>query len=428
MTAVGDLRGSHAARGLACRECGAERPLEALNACAECFGPLEVVYDLPQLARTMTWASVAAGPASIWRYHQMLPDLPGAADRVDLGAGFTPLVPAPRLGAALGLDDLWLKNDTLNPTGSFKDRVVSVALSAARRLGMQVAACASTGNLAQSVAAHAAAAGMPAYVIIPADLEPAKVTATALYGAHVVAVQGNYDDVNRLCAEAADDLGWAFVNVNLRAFYAEGSKTLGFEIAEQLGWQLPDAVIAPMASGAMLVKIDKAFSELVEIGLVAARPWRMYGAQAKGCSPIAAAFKEERELRPVKPATIARSLAIGDPADGWYALDAVRRTGGAMDDVTDAELVHAIGLLARTEGILAETAGGVTVATLGKLAAAGAIDPRGRTVAVISGHGLKTLDAVTGGVGLDGSLPAPAPGATWTIPPRYAALLDLVGD
>ncbi|CAN5881415.1 threonine synthase [soil metagenome] len=391
---------------LKCRECGRETPIAAEHVCSFCFGPLEVDYDYDAMRAEATRDAIAAGPESIWRYAALLPELPGPdgrtdpALRVDLGAGWTPLVEAPRLGAALGLDDLWVKNDTLNPSFSFKDRVVSVALSAARRLGFETVACASTGNLANSVAAHAARAGLDAYVFIPADLEPAKVITSAVYGPNLVAVKGNYDDVNRLCAEVAGEYGWAFVNVNVRPYYAEGSKTIGFEIAEQLGWRLPDHVVAPMASGSMLTKIDKGFTELTRLELVAAAPWKVSGAQATGCSPIARAHKDVSGfVRPVRPDTIAKSLAIGDPADGYYALDAVERTGGAMEDVSDTEIVDAIQLLARTEGLFAETAGGVTVAVLRKLAAQGRIEPSERTVAVISGVGLKTLDAVADRVG-----------------------------
>jgi threonine synthase len=390
-------------KGLQCRECAREVAVGPVHVCEFCFGPLEVVYDREEQRRRVSREAIAAGPDSLWRYADLLPVLPGATsdERVDLGAGLTPLVRAPRLGEALGLRDLWLKNDTLNPTNSFKDRVVSVALTAARRLGMTTFACASTGNLAQSVAAHAARAGMDSCVLIPSNLEEAKILATAVYGTRLVAVEGNYDDVNRLCGEIASEHdGWGFVNVNLRPYYAEGSKTLGFEVAEQLGWQLPDHIVAPMASGSMLVKIDKAFRELIDLELVAERPWRVSGAQATGCSPIAAAFKGDTgAIRPVRPDTIAKSLAIGDPADGYYALDVVRRTGGAMEDVSDAEIADAILLLAQTEGIFAETAGGVTVAVLAKLAAAGAIDPDGRTVAIISGHGLKTLPVLAGRAG-----------------------------
>ncbi|QBI20992.1 threonine synthase [Egibacter rhizosphaerae] len=385
--------------GLRCRECGKDAPLAAVHVCEFCFGPLEVVYDYDAIAGVTSRARIENGPRSLWRYADLLPELPDAApgDRVDLGAGLTPLVPAPRLGAALGLSDLWIKNDTVNPSYSFKDRVVTVALSAARSLGFEVAACASTGNLANSVAAHAAHAGMDAYLFIPRDLEETKVIASSVYGPNLVAVDGTYDDVNRLCGEVAGEFPWAFVNVNVRPYYAEGSKTIGFEIAEQLGWRLPDHVVAPMASGSMLVKIDKAFSELTKVGLVDEGQWRISGAQASGCAPISATLKGEGDvIRPVKPDTIAKSLAIGTPADGYYAIDAVQRTGGSMEDVTDAEVVEGIRLLASTEGVFAETAGGVTVATLRKLVAQGAVDPAGRTVAVISGIGLKTTDAISG--------------------------------
>ncbi len=387
--------------GLGCRECGREVAVAAVHVCEFCFGPLEVVYDYDAIRGATSRESIAAGPRTIWRYAPLLPELGGRPeDRVDLGAGLTPLVPAPRLGAALGLENLLLKNDTVNPSFSFKDRVVSVALTAARHLGFEIAACASTGNLAHSVAAHAAHAGLESYVFIPSDLEPQKVVATAVYGPRLVSVKGNYDDVNRLCAEIASEYPWAFVNVNVRPYYAEGSKTIGFEIAEQLGWELPDQVVAPMASGSMLVKIDKAFTELVKVGLVDEAPWKVSGAQATGCSPIALALKDGTGLvRPVRPTTIAKSLAIGNPADGYYAIDAVKRTGGWMEDVSDGEIADAIGLLARTEGIFAETAGGVTVAVLRKLVAQGRIGPGERTVAVISGLGLKTLDAVSGHVG-----------------------------
>ena len=387
-------------QGLRCRECGHEVPVAPVHVCERCFGPLEVVYDYQAIAASVTREAIEAGPSSLWRYAPLLPVLDEGGGRVDLGAGFTPLVPAPRLGAALGLDDLWLKNDSVNPSFSFKDRVVSVALTAARALGLETAACASTGNLANAVAAHAAAAGMDAYVFVPADLEQAKIVAAAVYAPKVVAIKGTYDDVNRLCAEVAGEHGWAFVNVNVRPFYAEGSKTIGFEIAEQLGWRLPDHVVAPMASGAMLVKLDKAFSELVEVGLVEDRPWRISGAQASGCAPIAAAFKDgSGVVRPVRPDTVAKSLAIGDPADGYYALDAVGRTGGWMEDVSDDEIVEGMRLLASTEGIFTETAGGVTVACLRKAAADGRVERGERTVAVISGNGLKTIDALAGTLG-----------------------------
>ena len=383
--------------GLRCRECGREAEIAAVHVCEFCFGPLEVVYDYEGMAKAVSRDRISKGPRSLWRYADMLPMLPGTteADHVDLGAGYTPLVRAPRLGAKLGLRDLWVKNDTLNPSFSFKDRVVSVALTVARSLGFDTAACASTGNLANSVSAHAAAAGMDAYVFVPSDLEETKILASAVYGPKLVAVKGTYDDVNRLCGEIAGEFGWAFVNVNVRPYYAEGSKTIGYEVAEQLGWQLPEHLIAPMASGSMLVKIDKAFTELVTLGLVEETPWRISGAQATGCAPISTALNDGTGfVRPVKPDTVAKSLAIGNPADGYYAIDAVRRTGGAMGDVSDDEIIGGIRTLAETEGIFAETAGGVTVATLAKLVEQGRIDPSARTVAVISGIGLKTTDAV----------------------------------
>jgi threonine synthase len=315
----------------------------------------------------------------------------------------TPLVRADRLAAELGLGEVWVKNDTLNPTGSFKDRVVSVALTKARELGFKVAACASTGNLANSVAAHAAHAGMDSYVFIPDDLEQGKVVASAIYGGNLIAVRGNYDDVNRLCAElASEHPTWAFVNVNIRTYYAEGSKTLAFEVAEQLGWRAPDHVVVPIASGSQLTKIGKGFRELVKVGLLPedGPAVRISGAQAEGCSPVATAFAEGTDvIRPQKPDTIAKSLAIGNPADGWYALDEVRSSGGAIGSVTDEEIVEGIRLLARTEGIFAETAGGVTVATLAKLAASGVVRPDERVVVYVTGLGLKTIEAVSGRVG-----------------------------
>jgi threonine synthase len=383
---------------LRCRGCGTEYPVAPAHVCERCFGPLEATFDYDALAAEVSRDAIAAGPPTLWRYRPLLPMPSGEpVEPVHLGGGLTPLVRAPQLGEVLGLDDLWLKNDTVNPTWSFKDRVVSVALTAARAFGFDTVACASTGNLANAVAAHAAKAGLNAYVFIPHDLEQTKVLASAVYGPTLVAVKGNYDDVNRLCSEVADEYGWGFVNINLRPFYAEGSKTIGFEIAEQLGWRLPDQVVAPMASGSMYVKIDKAFRELIKIGFVEETPWRMFGAQALGCSPIAAAFAaDEDEPTPVRPSTIAKSLAIGNPADGGPAIAVARRTGGGMDRVTDEEISDAMRLLARTEGIFAETAGGVTVAVLSKLAAAGQLDRSARTVAVISGNGLKTIDAVPG--------------------------------
>jgi len=386
--------------GLRCRECARPYPAEALHVCDYCFGPLEVVYDYERLRAELTAAQIAAGPDTIWRYAPLLPVADPAP--IDLGAGFTPLVRADRLAAELGLGELWVKNDTANPTGSFKDRVVSVALTKARQLGFKVAACASTGNLANSVAAHAARAGMSSVVFIPKDLETAKVVTTAVYGGHVVAVDGTYDDVNRLCAElASDHPDWAFVNVNVRTYYSEGSKTLAFEVAEQLGWQAPDHVVVPVASGSQLVKVAKGFRELHEVGLLEEEPHvRVSGAQAAGCAPVARAFADGADaVRPVRPDTIAKSLAIGNPADGWYALDAVRRSGGALAAVTDEEILDGIRLLARTEGIFAETAGGVTVATLAKLAAQGIVRRDERVVVYVTGHGLKTVEALAGSTG-----------------------------
>jgi threonine synthase len=363
--------------------------------CEWCFGPLEVVYDYEAIAASTSRERIAAGPKTIWRYADLLPA--SAEGAVDLGAGLTPLLRADRLGAELGLSDLWLKNDTVNPTGSFKDRVVSVALTRARELGFKVAACASTGNLANSVAAHAARAGMRSVVFIPADLEIPKVVTTAVFGGTLVALTGNYDEVNRLCAELASEYPtWAFVNVNVRSYYAEGSKTLAFEVAEQLGWTAPDHVVVPVASGSQLVKVAKGFRELFKVGLLDEEPHvRISGAQSAGCAPVATAFATGADfIRPVKPSGLAKSLAIGNPADGAYALDEVRRSGGAFAAVTDPEIVEGIHLLARTEGIFAETAGGVTVAVLAKLAATGVVKPNERVVAFITGNGLKTLDAV----------------------------------
>ena len=403
--------------GLRCRECGRSYPAAALHVCDFCFGPLEVTYDYEAMARAVTRERIAAGPQTIWRYAELLPV--DDTSPVDLGAGFTPLVRADRLAAELGLGELWVKNDTVNPTGSFKDRVVSVALTKARELGFKVAACASTGNLANSVAAHAAHAGMSSVVFIPYDLEQAKIVTTAVYGGRLIAVKGNYDDVNRLCAElASEHPSWAFVNVNVRTYYAEGSKTLAFEVAEQLGWRAPDHVVVPIASGSQLVKIHKGFEELDKLGLLDgdASGLRVSGAQAEGCSPVATAFIEGTDaIRPVKPSTIAKSLAIGNPADGWYALDVVRRTGGAIGAVSDAEVVEGIRLLARTEGIFAETAGGVTVATLARLAAQGVVRPDEVVVAYVTGNGLKTVEAV-----------APECGPTATIEPTLEAFSEAV--
>ncbi|HEY7143251.1 MAG TPA: threonine synthase [Streptosporangiaceae bacterium] len=387
---------------LACRECGQTYQLGAGHACAQCFGPLEVSYDLPPLTR----AAIEAGPLNMWRYASLLPVPPDVAATPSTDPGWTPLVRADRLASALGMRALWIKDERANPTHSFKDRVVAVALAAAVELGFKVLACPSTGNLANAVAAAAARAGISSVVLVPADLEPQKIIGTAVYGGTVVAVRGSYDDVNKLAAELADEHeDWAFVNVNVRPYYAEGSKTIGFEIAEQLGWRLPPQVVVPVASGAQLVKIDKAFRELAGLGLTRDAGWRVFGAQAAGCAPVAAAFEAGHDVvRPVRPDTIAKSLAIGNPADGPYVLDVARRTGGAVAAVTDAEIVDAIGLMAATEGIFAETAGGVTLATTRKLLGAGLLDPAAETVIINSGDGLKTLDAVAGSVRMAGPI------------------------
>ena len=380
---------------LSCKECKTEYPLEARYVCEQCFGPLEVRYasraelDAAELKRR-----IQAGPFSIWRYADFLPvEHPQSA----LGAGWTPLVRAERLAEELGIGELWIKNDAANPTHSFKDRVVTVALARAQELGFKTIACASTGNLANAVAAHAAAAGLESYVFIPSDLEEQKVLATGIYGTNLVAVNGNYDDVNRLCTEIAGEHDWAFVNINMRPYYSEGSKTLAFEIAEQLGFQLPDRMVAPIASGSMFTKLARGFEEWLEAGLVEGEVPTFNGAQAEGCSPVATAFSEGRDFCfPVKPDTIAKSLAIGNPADGGYAIELARRTGGAIDAVTDDEIRDGIKLLARTTGVFTETAGGVTVAVLRKLAQRGDIDSSERVVAVITGEGLKTLECARG--------------------------------
>ncbi|MCL4240283.1 MAG: threonine synthase [Dehalococcoidia bacterium] len=381
------------ATNLRCRECHREYQLEARHVCDFCFGPVEVTYDYDGIRRSVTRESIAAGPASLWRYRDFLPCDAGAA--VDIGAGFTPLVRAKNLGKALGLNNLYIKNDTVNPTWSFKDRVVAVASSRARELGYSKLACASTGNLANSVSAHAAAAGMEAVVFIPHDLEIGKVIGSSIYGPTLVKVRGNYDAVNRLCAELAGSYNWAFVNVNVRPYYSEGSKTLGFEVAEQLGWRAPDHCVVPIASGSLFVKIRKGFQELYKAGLIDEPKTRMSGAQATGCSPVATAWQEgSMNFRPQRPDTIAKSLAIGNPADGYYSLVQLQETGGSCGSVTDEEIVQGMKLLAETEGIFGETAGGVTVAALRQLAAQGRIDPDELTVAFITGAGFKTLEAV----------------------------------
>ena len=385
------------ARALVCRECGHTSPLAAEFACAQCFGPLEVSYEFGRITR----ADIEAGPRSIWRYRRLLPVPTDVDTYPNNQPGMTRLLPADRLAEALGIRKLWVKDDTGNPTHSFKDRVVAVALAAARELGFRVLACPSTGNLANAVAAAAARAGWDSVVLIPSSLEQAKVLTTAVYDGVLIAVDGTYDDVNRLATElAAEHEDWAFVNVNVRPYYAEGSKSLGYEVAEQLGWRLPEQVVVPIASGSQLTKVDKGFREFGELGLVEQTPYRVFGAQASGCSPVSAAFKANQDVvQPVRPDTIARSLAIGAPADGPYVLDAVRRTGGAIEDVTDEEVVEGIRLLARTEGVFAETAGGVTVACTRKLLETGRLDPDAETVLLITGDGLKTLDAITDHVG-----------------------------
>jgi len=396
------------ARALSCRECGHEVALGPHYACPECFGPLEVAYDFPAVTREQ----IAAGPRNIWRYQPLLPVPTDISESPNTEPGFTRLLRADNLAREVGVEKLWVKDDSTNPTNSFKDRVVACALSAARELGAKVFACPSTGNLANAVAAAGARAGIKTVVFIPSDLERPKQINSAVYTENLVAVNGTYDDVNRLASEiAGEEEGWAFVNVNVRPFYAEGSKTLGYEIAEQLGWRLPDQIVIPVASGSQLTKVDKAFQELIALGLVEEKPYRVFGAQATGCSPVATAYKDGVDaIRPVKPDTIAKSLAIGNPADGVYVLDICRRSGGAVEDVSDDEVRAGILLLARTEGIFTETAGGTTVACLRKLVETDRLDPTKETVVINTGMGLKTLDAVGDSVG-----------AAATIDPSYAA-------
>ncbi len=383
---------------LECRECHARYPVEPLTICEECFGPLEPAYDLAAIDGVDLRKHVEASAPSLWRYEMLLPGGPDVP-RVDLGAGFTPLRRADRLAERLGLETLWIKDDSVNPSNSFKDRVVSVAITMARAFGFEAISCASTGNLANATAAHAAAVGMPCYVFVPDDLERAKIIATETYGAKVVAVRGTYDDVNRLCSEVAEALPWAFVNVNMRPYYAEGSKSLGFEIAEQLGWRVPDHVVVPIASGALMTKVHRAFRELQSVGAVPEKAARISGAQPAGCSPVARSFAAGSEdVRPMRPDTIARSLAIGTPADGRYAIQTARATGGAIDACTEGEIVEGIRLLAETEGVFTETAGGVTIAVLARLAASGVIRPHEETVALVTGNGYKTIEALEGSI------------------------------
>jgi len=396
---------------LVCRACGATSALGPFYACLECFGPLEVGYTYPAITREQ----IEAGPNSIWRYASLLPVPADIETFPSTDPGYTRLIDAGNLAADLGLRKLWVKDDSGNPTHSFKDRVVAVALSAARELGLQVLACPSTGNLANAVAAAAARAGIRSVVLVPSNLEKQKILASAVYDTTLIAVEGNYDDVNKLASEiAGEEEGWAFVNVNVRPYYAEGSKTLAFEIAEQLGWRLPDQIVIPVASGAQLTKIDKGFNELITLGLVPDKPVKIFGAQATGCSPVAAAFRAGLDVvAPVKPDTIAKSLAIGNPADGPYVLDVVRRTGGVVADVDDAAVVDGIQRLARTEGVFGETAGGVTISVTAKLINDGVLDPEAETVVINSGEGLKTLDAVSDRVG-----------PKITIRPSYQAFTD----
>ena len=385
---------------LKCRECGRLYPKQAIHVCEFDFGPLEAAYDYDAIKAVLSRGLIESRPHSMWRYRELLPI--DGEPTVGTQVGFTPLVKADRLAAALGIKAVYVKNDTVNyPTLSFKDRVVSVALSRAKELGFKTVACASTGNLANSVAANAAAAGLKSYVLIPADLEQGKVLGSLVYGTNVVAIHGAYDQVNRLCSEIAGKYGWGFVNVNLRPYYAEGSKTMGFEICEQLGWRIPRHTVVPMASGSLLTKIHKAYGEFVKCGIVEHSKFSVYGAQATGCAPISHAMKKGTDIvKPVpKPDTIAKSLAIGTPADGYYAIHAMRQTGGHAEDVTDEEIVEGIKLLAEHAGIFAETAGGVTVACAKKLIESGKIPRDEEVVLCITGHGLKTQEAIAGKCG-----------------------------
>ena len=388
---------------LRCRECGKSWGNQPRSICEDCFSPLEVSYDYESLR--VTREEIARGPANMWRYSSLLP-LPEDY-RPSLPVGFTPLLRAPRLAAQLGAKNLYLKNDAVClPTLSFKDRVVSVALAQARRFGFDTVSCSSTGNLANSVAAQAARNGFKSVIFIPADLEPAKIIGTQVFAAKLVRISGSYDQVNRLCSQIADERRWGFVNVNLRPYYAEGSKTVGYEIAEQLGWRLPDNMVVPMAGGSLITKIKKAFDELITLGLVEPKAVRFFGAQATGCSPISTAVKQGvHEIEPQKPVTIARSLAIGNPADGHYAIKTIKANGGWAEDVSDTEVVESIQLLAETEGIFTETAGGVTVGCARKLYKQDRILPDGTTVLCITGNGLKTTDVVTGRYELEDPIP-----------------------
>ncbi|MEJ7553835.1 MAG: threonine synthase [Aquificaceae bacterium] len=379
--------------GLKCRECGREYSLEPIHVCEYCFGPLEVVYDYDEIKKKVSREKIQEGPKSLWRYIDLLPV---EEPRVGLNAGFTPLKKAENLGKMLGLENLYIKDDSVNhPTLSFKDRVVSVAISKAIEFGFDTVACASTGNLANSVASHSAQAGLNCFVFIPANLESQKIYGSLVFAPTVVAVEGTYDDVNRLCSEIANELQWAFVNINIRPFYAEGSKTLAFEVVEQLGWRAPDAVVAPAASGSLITKIWKGLKELVRVGLIEEMNTRVYGAQAEGCSPIAQAWREGRDfIKPVRPNTIAKSIAIGNPADGIYALQVTKESRGDWETATDEEIIEGIKLLAETEGIFTETAGGTTIAVLKKLAQKGAFRKDEIVVAYITGNGYKTMEVL----------------------------------
>ncbi len=386
-------------KALRCRECHREYPKQALHVCEYCFGPLEVTYDYAGIAKVLSRDKIEARPGNMWRYRELLP-IEGDPC-VGHSVGFTPLVKADNLAAALGVKTLYVKNDAVSfPTLSFKDRVVAVALSRARELGFKVVACASTGNLANSVAANAAASGFESYIFVPADLEQGKILGTLIFGTHLVGIRGTYDEVNRLCSEIAGKYGWAFVNINIRPYYAEGSKSFGYEIMEQLGWKIPQHIVVPMAGGSLITKIQKSFKEFQDLGLVPKSACRIYGAQASGCAPIVTAVKEKTELiRPVRPNTIAKSLAIGNPADGYYAAKVMRESKGWGEDVSDQEIVEAMKLLAQTEGIFTETAGGVTLGATKKLIEQGRI-PRDETIVIsITGNGLKTQEAVAAHVG-----------------------------
>jgi threonine synthase len=410
--------------GLACRNCGRSEPLGPSYVCAACFGPLEVAYDLSGVRETLDAATIAQRAPGIWRYLELLPV--SAAPARGLPVGSTPLLAGDRIGAALGIERLWIKDDTRNPTLSFKDRAVAVAAARAVEFGITTLACASTGNLAGATAAAAAVLGLPAYVFIPADLEPAKIDHALAYGATVVPIEGTYDDVNRLCLEIADETGWGFVNINLRPFYAEGSKTLAFEIAESLGWRSPDVVVAPIASGAMFTKLSRGFDQLAEVGLIERRPIRYVGAQAAGCAPVATAWEHGTEVAPVRnPDTFVRSLAIGNPADGGYAVEQARASGGSIEAIPDEVTAAAIRDVARLEGIYPETAGGVTLAAAAAARKRGVIRDGDEVVALLTGNGLKTPDARSLGI-WSGRAEDERPGLTASIKPSFAAFEALL--